>query len=178
MDVTIDASKVNNLASTIDARLADVTVKSLSATDETSTVTVNSDGITIKPTSSTTSISLNKNGSGNIASGNISWNTDGEITIKDPKFSTTGQSGNTVNVSTVLCTDVNASGTVNTQDLYAKEIHLDDLNVDSSSTYGDRSFTTGISLVSGAVVATVYVDNQGYLRILQGSANDIYSSLT
>lgn len=84
-DIRIDATKVENLASTIDARAANVTVKSLKATDEseTSTVTVNADGITIKPTSSTTSISLNKDGSGNVASGNISWDVNGKVTIKN-----------------------------------------------------------------------------------------------
>lgn len=81
--VKIDATRVENLASTIDARAANVIVKSLSAKDGTSEVTVNSDGITIKPTSSTTSISLNKNGSGNVASGNISWDVNGKVTIKN-----------------------------------------------------------------------------------------------
>lgn len=82
-DIRIDAENVDNLASKIDARAANVTVKSLSATDGTSTVTANADGITIKPTSSTTSISLNKDGSGNVASGNISWDVNGKVTIKN-----------------------------------------------------------------------------------------------
>lgn len=80
--ITVDAENVNNLASKIDARAADVTVKSLSATNGTSSVIANSNGIIIKPTSSTTSVELNEDGSGNIASGAISWNTNGRLSVE------------------------------------------------------------------------------------------------
>lgn len=80
--ITVDAENVNNLASKIDARAADVTVKSLSATNGTSSVIANSNGIIIKPTSSTTSVELKEDGSGNIASGAISWNTNGRLSVE------------------------------------------------------------------------------------------------
>lgn len=173
-DVTFDQSVIDGILS---LSAQDVIASSLVAgSSDTNKININAqDGIKITPAGKTSSVQLNPNGSGSIANGNISWNANGEITIKDPQFRTTNQSGNTVNVSTVLCTDVDASGTVNTQDLYTKEMHFTDLNKDSNA---EGSFTTGMKLVSDAVTVDVYVDNQGYLRIPQNQVSIIYNSLS
>lgn len=173
-DVTFDQSVIDGI---LELSAQDVIASSLVAgSSDTNKIDINAqDGIKITPAGKTSSVQLNPNGSGSIANGNISWNANGEIIIKDPQFRTTNQSGNTVNVSTVLCTDVDASGTVNTQDLYTKEMHFTDLNKDSNA---EGSFTTGMKLVSDAVTVDVYVDNQGYLRIPQNQVSIIYNSLS
>lgn len=78
----LSAQQINITAEQIQAAASDLTVKSLSARSNNSTVTANANGIQIKPTSNTVSVSLNNDGSGHLANGNVSWNTDGVCQFK------------------------------------------------------------------------------------------------
>lgn len=169
-EVTINAEKVNNLASTIDARAADVTVKSLRATDGTSEVTANADGITIKPTSSTTSVSLNKNGSGNIASGAISWNEAGDITLGSKFINAVNSEANVQKISATSGTiaglninnntiDGSANGTTVTVAPGFIQVY-DTNNAQNGVTIEGKKTTyynSGIDVLGGAGTADVYV---------------------
>ncbi len=95
-DFTVDGSKIHIPAANVDGlnslvasqiAATSITASSLIASSYPSTVTINGNGITIKPNSSTTSVSLNKDGSGSLAKGNITWNTSGAVTMTNATVS-------------------------------------------------------------------------------------------